>query len=178
MNFIYLRISPLDFSNVLVSEWSWKRRKLEIQNQNKILTLNPHLWPIHRTTSYLSLSVLKMKTLVNVIKYKVFDRFKKKNGITIVINSKPDQICLAHTLMWQLKAIRSYQKVIIIHQLDREKDRRSTQLRDLSALQSAPRQAVHPDSESVLPCHHSTAPGPRWEPCTTSRLLLFLSYCL
>lgn len=145
--FIYLRIPPpLDFSHFLVNEWSWKRRKLEIPNQNKIPTLDPHLWPINITISYLSLSVLKMKILVNVIKYQVFNRFFLKNGITMAINSKPDQISLVHTLMLHLKATSSYQKVIIIYPRGREKQSPgSTQLQDLSALQSAPRQAGRPN---------------------------------
>lgn len=86
-----------------------------------------------------------MKILVNVIKYQVFNRFKKKNGITMAINSKPDQISLVHTLMLHLKATSSYQKVIIIYPRGREKQRGSTQLQDLSALQSAPRQAGRPN---------------------------------
>lgn len=64
----------------------------------------------------------------------------------MAINSKPDQISLVHTLMLHLKATSSYQKVIIIYPRGREKQSPgSTQLQDLSALQSAPRQAGRPN---------------------------------
>lgn len=136
---------------------------------NKILTLDPHLWPINITTSYLSLPVLKMKIIINILKYKVFNRFLR-NGITIVINCKPDRLYLVHTLILPLKAISSFQKVIIIQQLGNEmsseKYRRSTQFQDLSPLQAVPRQTVHPKLRLSVSsqskwcyCHHSTQLG-------------------
>lgn len=44
---------------------------------NKNLRLDPHLWPTNITTLYLSFSVLIMKTIVTIAKYKVFNRGKQ-----------------------------------------------------------------------------------------------------